>query len=126
MISTLCMIIELTTNTTQTNIFPNHVLLILMNNISHTFSRFPQKVEDPEERGFPSARVSHHQQVCPLIDPETQVLHQQILRDRRCKGKLVQDDRGVTGTWRSSSIPVKTDGSEPDRSSGQWIHNQSP
>lgn len=85
----------------MSHIFKNTFLLSL------TIRRFPQTVEDPEERGFPRARVSHHQEVCTLVNPETQILHQQLLGDRRRKGQTVQYDSSITWRGRAFSIPTR-------------------
>lgn len=55
----------------------------------------PQAVEDPEQGGLARAGVAHHQQVVPLADGQTQILHQQLLRVGRLVGEVLQDEGGV-------------------------------
>lgn len=55
----------------------------------------PQAVEDPQQGGLARAGVAHHQQVVPLADGQTQILHQQLLRVGRLVGEVLQDEGGV-------------------------------
>lgn len=63
----------------------------------------PQAVEDPQQGGLARAGVAHHQQVVPLADGQTQILHQQLLRVGRLVGEVLQDE----GSFHWATVDVK-------------------
>lgn len=62
-----------------------------------TAVRLPEAVEHPQQRCLASACVSHHQHMRSLTDFQTQIFHQQLIREWWLVGQIVHDEGSVQG-----------------------------